>query len=190
MRDKDQQFIYTKDELALIQRTFAENDALLYTIRKVFLQFPLTDAEKNLIRISVTEPVITILRKRMLPDISEFAPLGQLSDIRTTLTADLKVKDIEGMAPLFAAKQLEIDYLTRRFAELGDIEAIQPHDESELSALGRITGDAKADYINQTAYLFILGYIDPCLQMIKTIAGTKEETMDEKVERMSRNSTK
>lgn len=186
MPDKNQLTIFSKDEMSLLKNTFSNNDTLLYTIRKVFLQFPLTDVEKGLIKTFVTETVYNVLRKRILPVLSPEFPLGQLPSILTTLTQDIRAKDAEMMADQFAAKQLEIDYLEQQFAVLKDLEALQP---IKLADMARIDSDTEAVFVNITAYLFLLGYIDPSLLMIKALAAEKEETPEETKERMLKDSS-
>lgn len=187
MPEKDQQFIYSKAELSLIKNTFAGDDTLLYTIRKVLLQFPLTEVERGLIKTTITPEVLAVLKKRLLPDLAPEYPLGQLSSILTNLTQDLKVKDVEQMAAQFAAKQTEIDYLAQQFDELQGIESPAP---ILLSELGTLKGkDPHSQFVDMTAYLFLLGYIDPSLNMIKLIAGAKDETPEEQAARLSRDSS-
>lgn len=181
MPDKDQIFIYNKDELSLIKNTFAENDTLLYTIRKVFLQFPLTDVEKGLIKQAVTPEVYALLKKRILPEIGPEFPLGQIPSILTTLTQDIRQKSVEDMQPQLEAKKLEIDYLEQQFAVLKDLDAPQPIKLSDLT---------KMDFVSLTAYLFLLGYIDPSLLMIKSLAGDKNETPEQQVARLKKDSAK
>ena len=189
-RDKDQLFIFSKSELALIKAVFADNDALIYTIRKVLLQFPLTLAEEELIRMSVTEPVYDVLRKRILPLMSPDFPLNQIPNILTTITNDLKVKSIDEMIPLFEAKQLEIDYLEQQFRILKDIDYVQ---ESSISLVGLAElkdKTASRQFVDMTAYLFLLGYIDPSMTMIKVLAGQKDETPEQQEARLSKDSSK
>lgn len=188
MPEKDQIYIFTNDELSLIKNTFSENDILLHTIRKALLQFELTEVEKGLIRTSVTPEVLNVLRKRILPDLSPAFPIGQLSSILTTLTNDIRTKGVDDMEPLFKAKQIEIDYLQQQLRFLEDLEAETP---IKLFDLGRLKGkDAEDAYVDTTAYLFLLGYIDPMMAMIKQIAGKKEETLEEQKKRMFRDSSK
>lgn len=189
MRDPNQQFIFNDEELSLIKNTFSENEPLLYSVRKVLLQFPLTDAEKGLIKLSMTPEVVRVLRKRILPDVSDEFPLTQLSSLLTTLGEHLKVKDVSEMAPQFAAKKLEIDYLAQQFAVLSDVDAAQDT-AIRLADLGVITADVNETYVKMTAYLYLLGYIDPMLTYIKSIAGAKAETVDQAKKRMERNSSK
>ena len=190
MRDPNQQFIFNDEELSLIKNTFANNDTLLYTVRKVLLQFPLTEAERGLIKLSITPEVHNVLKKRILPEISDDFPLSQLPSLLTTLTEQLKVKNVEEMAPLFAAKKLEIEYLKQRLDDLKNVDVIVDRREIVLDDLCQITTDAQQTYINIQAYLFILGYIDPMLMFIKSLAGEKEETLEKQKERLTRNSNK
>jgi hypothetical protein len=195
MRDQNQVFIFSDDEINLIKHTFADNDTLLYTVRKVLLQFPLTEVERGLIRMSITEPVWRVIKKRILPEISDEFPLGQLPSLLTTLTEQIRAKDVVDMAPLFAAKKLELDYLTQQFAVLKDIDAevSQPIRLAELGTIRTehgLAGEAQTNYINMHAYLFLLGYIDPMLLAIKAIAGEKKETVEQAKQRMLRDSSK
>lgn len=187
MPDSKQIYIFSDEELSLIKNTFAENEVLLYTIRKVFLQFPLTEVEKNLIKISCTPEVIAVLKKRILPDISPMFPLGQLPSILTTLTDNLKMLTPEEMKPHMEAKLLEIEYLEQQFKVL----AGSTEEPIKLSIIGTLKNKTEyQQFVDMTAYLFLLGYIDPMLIMMRTIAGTKEESLEEQTKRMKRDSSK
>lgn len=187
MRQPNQIFIFNDHELDLIKQTFADNETLLYTVRKVLLQFPLTDVEKGLLKMSITPAVHAVLKKRILPEISDDFPLGQLPSILTTLTEQLKVKTVEEMSPLMEAKVLEMAYLEQQFEVLKDIDADMPQ-TLKLKDFGTLSGVATTDYIHLQAYLFLLGYIDPMLGFIKAIAGEKKETVEQAKARMSKNS--
>lgn len=196
MRDPNQVFIFNDEELSLIKNTFSDNDTLLYAVRKVLLQFPLTEQDKVLLR-ALTPEVIAILKKRILPEISDDFPLGQLPSILTTLTEQLKVKDVQEMAPLFTAKKLQIGYLEQQFAVLANIDAGTDRSIREenpvrihLSDLANISDDAQQTFINMQAYLFLLGYIDPMLGFIKSLAGQKAETLEEQKKRLMRDSSR
>lgn len=189
MRDPNQQFIFNDEEISVIKNTFAENEPLLYAVRKVFLQFPTTEAERNLIKLSITPQVVHILRKRILPEISDEFPITQLPSILTTLTEQMKVNSTKDMAALFAAKDIEIRYLEQQFAELEDV-FVEHERKIVLTRLGKITDNTEETYINLTAYLFLLGYIDPMLTFIRSIAGSSKETVEQAKKRLDRNSSK
>lgn len=193
MVEKNQQFIYNTQELSLIKNTFAENDTLLYTIRKVLLQFELSDGDKTLIKSAITPEVLASLKKRILPDLSPEYPLGQIPSLLTTLTEHIKAKDVAEMSPQFKAKLIEQKYLQQGFAQLEAIAQDKPVPPSEiiLTNLGELEGKSDEQaYIDMTAYLFLLGYVDPSLIMIRSIAGDKAETVEKQKERMTRNSSK
>lgn len=184
--EKGQYFMFTESELSLIKNTFAENDELLYAIRNVLLQFPLSDGQRAFISVGCTPAVIAVLRKRILPELDGSFPLGQLPSVLTTLSKDLSIRPVEEMAPQFDAKQLEMAYLEQQFKELetGEKGTIT------LADMAVITGNEHTDFVNLTAYLFLLGYIDPMLAMIQNLAGTKEETKEEQKKRLTRDSNK
>ena len=184
--EKDQIYIYNSGELSLIKNTFAENEPLLYAIRKVLFQFELTDADKALLKL-VNESVLNVLKKRILPEISNVFPLGQLPSLIAILSQDLKVKDVPEIAPQFAIKKLQIAYLEQQFKVLAGEDVEQ---KIRLSDMAVITEDPEENYINMSTYLFLLGYIDPMLIMIKTIAGNKDETLEQLNTRLKRDSSK
>jgi len=184
---KDQVFIFNDEELSLIKNTFADNDTLLYTVRRVFLQFPLSDVERGLLKQTMTPDVIAVLKKRINPEISPEFPLGQQSSLLTTLGDNLKVNSPEEMHPHFESMQLRLDYFDQQFAVLSG-STDEPIKLRELSSLKGKTDVQR--FIDVTAYLFILGYIDPMMSLIKSIAGTKTESPEDQKKRMTRNSSK
>lgn len=192
MPEENQQFIFNTEELSLLKNTFAENSPLLYAVRKVFLQFELTDGDKVSLKQAITPEVFACLKKRILPDLSPEYPLGQIPSLLTTLTDQIKVKDENEMSAQFEAKELEQAYLQQCFETLQGVVDDKGVDQTiKLVELGTLAGkDSRQKYIDTTAYLFILGYVDPMLGMVKAIAGEKEETPEEQTKRLTRNSNK
>jgi hypothetical protein len=193
MRDKNQILIYTDAEISLIKAVFADNEDLLYALRKVFLQFPMTDTEMKLIKDAMTPEVITILKKRIYPEMTGDEPFGQLSDVYQVLNNDLASKDVSEMDPIFISTQLVVDYLAQQFETLKEIDS-----DSVTNKKLILLDDLKVlkekssfeQYVDTKARNFIIGHIDGKLQMIKTIAGEKTETTEQAKERMTRNSNK
>lgn len=186
--EKDQYFIFSEAELSLIKNTFTDNDALLFAIRNVLLQFPLSDGQKATLSVGLNENVISVLRKRIIPELLPTYPLGQLPSILTTLTKDLGSRDVVDMEPQFEAKQLEIDYLEQQFQKL---EGKVVEERISLKRMGELKDKSpREQFVDMTAYLFLLGYIDPMLGMIKNIAGQKDETPEQQKKRLTRDSSK
>jgi hypothetical protein len=124
-----------------------------------------------------------------LPTPSNEFPLGQISGLLTTLTNDLKVKNPDEMELLFSAKATEMAYLEQCFHDLTGVQTDTKR--IVLADMGEIVGKSKEEaFVGVTAYLFLLGFIDPCLLMIKSIAGKKDETLEELTKRMFRDSSK
>lgn len=193
MVENNQQFIFNTDELSLIKNTFAENDKLLYIIRKVFLQFELTDVEKQTLQKAVTPEVLAVLRKRILPELSADYPLGQIPSIMTTLTDQMKVKDVHEMKPQFEAKLMEVTYLKQQFKALEALanDLVPDKPVIVLAELSNMDGKPEQQvFVEMTAYMFLLGYIDPMLILIRSIAGEKAETIEQQKQRMTRDSAK
>lgn len=185
--EKGQYFMFTESELSLIKNTFAENDELLYAVRNVLLQFALSDAQRAVLSVGCTPAVIKVLKKRIFPEIDGSFPLGQLPSVLTTLTKDLSARPVEDMGPQFEAKELEIKYLAQQFHELetGEKGELRLADMAVLGGKGE-----REQFVNMTAYLFLLGYIDPMLAMIQNLAGSKDETPEEQKKRLTRDSNK
>lgn len=185
--------MFSDAELSLIRNTFGgDGEDFLYLIRNVLLQFPLTAEEKKKLKDVMSSEVYRVVKKKILPSVDPDAPLGQLGDINQSLTSDLKVKDVEQMAPLFAAKKLEIDYLTQQFEYLMDVERdfVPKIVLDELAKIRGYGGDAVKDYIDTTARNWLLGYVDSFLIQLKTIAGQGNETDDQMKARLTRDSNK
>lgn len=186
--------MFNDAELSLIKNTFGgeEGEDRLYLVRNVLLQFPLSADEKKRIKGFMTSAVYDVLKKRVVPEVGPDLPLGQLADLQQTLTNDLKTKDVDEMAPLFVAKQLEIDYLKQQFEQLMDVER-EFTSKIILNNLAQITGpmsDCGNWFVNTTARNFILGYVDSMLIMFKNIAEVKNETPEEMKKRLTRDSSK
>lgn len=68
-------------ELALIKRTFMGNEALLKSIRALFLGLDVSMEEKKMIKATFEAPdVMQIMRNRFYPTISKDTPIGQIQD--------------------------------------------------------------------------------------------------------------
>lgn len=185
--EKDQYFIFSEAELSLIKNTFAENDEFLYAIRNVLLQFPLSDGQKAILSSQLNENIIKVLRKRIIPELAPTFPLGQLPSLLTTLTENLKVLPAEDMQLQFDAKQIELDYIEQQFQELEG----KGKGKIVLADLGILKDKGyRQQFVDMTAYLFLLGYIDPMLGMIKNLAGSKDETPEQQKKRLTRDSSK
>ena len=190
MPKKGQTMRFTDAELSLIKGLFADNEALLYAIRKSMLGFILDENEKSLIK-GLSKEAHALIRKTFLPSIDPASPFFQMTDMAMGLNVEIKGMKEEDALPLIEAKALEITYLHQRLQEL---EGVYSDDNISLAVMGNITsGIARADsnvFVNITARNYLLSYIDSNCKQLEFLAGTKEETVDQTVARLQKNSAK
>ena len=175
---------FTESELSLIKNTFAENDSIINTLRKIFIQEKLTKDEEKVIKQLAKKDVLALLHKAFIPTLDSEAPLRQMVDLYLTL--DVKEKTPEQSLMLIKARAKLIKYLTEQIDSIGG--------ESEISIkfkdLVNTDGSAEDVYIDFTVRNQIVTHIDQqCFQLL-TLAGKKEETVEATRRRLEQNSTK
>jgi len=190
LKQKGQVLMFSDADLSILKNTFADNDDRLYVVRKVLLQFPLDDAERALFKGTMNDAVYEVLKKRIFPEIDPDSPLFQIGDFYQSLTNDLGSKGVEEMAPRFLAKELEYDYLEQQFVVLKDIDQAPPP-VIILDRMKGLKGKSELEkYVQTTARNYLLGYIDSMLMHIKTLAGQKEESLEDAKARLTKDSNK
>lgn len=190
MRQKDQKMRFTDPELSVIKGLFSDNEDLLYTVRKVMLQFELTPDEQKNVDGMMNETVIALLYKTFLPSIDADAPMFQMTDMLLGLGADIKTLSPEGAWPFIKAKELEMKYLSQQLRVLTGASKIQ---KISLEKMGDISGtekDGEKMYVNVVARNYLLSYIDSNCQQLKMLAGLKHETVEQTKIRLQQDSAK
>lgn len=189
-RDKEQKMRFTDSELSLMKALFADNEELLFIIRKVLLQCELTELEEITLRKSITEPAHDILRKVFLPTLDPDAPIFQLTDMTLGLGADIKDKTPEEAMPYIQAKDIEIKFLKQQLLALADISLDQPIKLADMIDLKVTKTNADKVFVNILARNFLLSFIDTHIQQIKFLAGLREETVEQTKARLMKDSNK
>lgn len=193
-RDKDQKMRFNRAELGQIKALFAENDELLYAIRKVLLQAPLTEQEEVWVRSAVTKTTFPLIKKFFLPELDANAPLFQITDMYLGLGAEIKSLSPEGAWPFVRAKEIEIAYIAQQLEALEDVSK-EHAPKIVLADLTKVPKTArKADevdvWVNINARNYILSFVDSNVQQIQFLAGLKDETVEQTMERLRKDSTK
>lgn len=193
MPKKGQTMRFTDVELSLIKGLFADNETLLYALRKSLLGFVLTDAESATIK-GLSKDAFALIRKAFLPSIDPAAPLFQLTDMSMGLNVEIKGMSETDAYPLIKAKALEIQYITER---LDALEGVGTDKIISLQKLGdTVTGAsvARADsdvFINITARNYLLSYIDSNISQLMFLSSMLDgETHEETSARLKKNSSK
>lgn len=177
---------YSEAELALIKSTFG-NKELLRAIQKVIYQTPLTAVEQSLLQVNLSPEVCKILRKMFLPDLKDDVPFDQVWDL--TGSINFKERIAEDIVHHIKANALVIKYFNQQIKSL---------EEKNFTKKGRISFEKLIDtkkennqiFINHLARANIMGTTIGRLTALKGLAETKEETEEEKNNRLLKDSTK
>lgn len=174
----------TDSEMSILKNTFAEDDALLKLLRKVFFKVKLTaDEKKKVAEVLTGKSVLDVLKKIFLPTISTEVPLGQNIDL--FMSINLENKDDEQVERLLSARYWIIDNIetglkaieTGEFVEEKDITTFEcPSDLDRYTYL-----IARNTFITHT---------EQSLLQIKFLAGEKTESVEQTLERLNKNSAK
>jgi hypothetical protein len=189
MAEKKRRF--TSEELSLIKTLFADNEEFVLAVRKVMLQAELNASQKELINKLVTDTVFALIKKSFLPHIDSDAPMHQLAHLNMGLLSEIREKGVEEMAPQFDAKALEIKYIEQQLNVLKNINDVieTPIKLEELSVLSKELS-AYDMYVNTVAFTFLLSYVDSILMQMTLLAGEKDETVEQTLARLEKDSTK
>ena len=190
MRDPNQKMRYTIEELGLVKSLFADSEDLLFIIRKVMLQFPLNEQEKAALKAVMNEQVSGLMRKTFLPTLDPDAPMFQLTDLRIALGTDIKDCSVDSAWPFIRAKDIEMDYLNHQLKVLDGNESSPPILMEDLANLKLSRSKREDLYINVVARNFLLSFIDSNLAQLKALAGRKEESVEETLSRLAKDSSK
>lgn len=82
MGEQTPQMQVDEKDLAVIQRTFKDNDELLQSMRAVMLNLSPSEGDKKLVNSTFADDALyTLVYKRFLPTLSKESPIGQASDV-------------------------------------------------------------------------------------------------------------
>ena len=179
---------FSVEEMGLIKNTFADNEDLFKAVRKVFLQVPLDEVDKQSLKAHVSgkADVLAIIRKNYLPEIDSDAPIHQVIDLWMTL--DLKDKTPEQAWPHIVARETLINYLEQ---QLQVLETLEDKGEVRLDDMRGAEGKTpERAYIDLVLRNTLISHNEQMLNQLNTLAGTKTETPEETQERLKKDSSK
>lgn len=177
---------YSEEELSIIKNTFADNDELLKAIRKEFLQDKLNAVDLALLEMVKKPAILKILRKTILPEIDTTAPIHQVIDLWMTLQINDKLTEI--VMPQIWAREKVIKYLEQQFNRLEDRNAKLEIKFEELTpSRDKLDNDNYADLVARNT---IVNHIEMQLNALLFLAGSKDETVEQTMERLNKDSNK
>lgn len=181
-----QQLRYNDTELSLIKAVFLDKEPLLKALRKIMLQYPLSKEEKGLIN-GLNSDTIKIIRKTFLPEIEVDAPLHQVGDMWSWLNINILDKTPEQIQYYFKSREILTKYINQQ------LEILERNTKIEkIKFKDFINSDDNYEemYINILTRNTIIGHTELMLQQLVTLAGIKNETIEETKERLEKNSSK
>ena len=179
---------FTDDELKLIEKTFKNNDPLLKAIRNHIFQLPLSVIEESLLQINVKgkKEILTIIRKKVLPEIEADVPFGLSSDLYLTIP----VKDVstEVAEIQICAARIWHDYLDQQLKLLEGQKVSTSIKLSDLIGLENKT--PKEAHYTLLARNLIIDGTERILGTFNAEVAPKTETPEEKEARLKKDSNK
>jgi hypothetical protein len=184
--EKQKQMRFNDVELGLIKNTFSDNEVLLKSLRKFFLELPMSELEELSVK-NMSKEVKAVVRKTFLPELEGDAPFHQVIDLWMTL--EIKGKDVDTVYTEALAREELIDYLNGKLLEL---EGVLPaKEEIDFSDYVKIDNkDPLEVYIGLTVRNTMLAHVEMQLNQFQVLAGQKDETVEETKERLFKNSSK
>ena len=187
-KKEEQTMRFSSEELNLLKNTFQEKPELLIILRKVFWQKELTMQEDELLKKVINVNVVAVLRKQFLPVLDGGLPINQELDLWMTIS--LVDKTPEDAHPHIMARKMMIDYIEQQLERLeygnGKIKIFF----DELDKMTAKIADCSINYINLIARNSIISHIEQQLLFTKILANAKDETPEETIKRISKDSSK
>ena len=177
---------YDDKELSLIKATFADNETMLFTLRKVFLQADLSEEElKQVTKISKSPQALNLIRKTYSPGLEMDAPFSQMIDLWMTVdTKDLSPE--QAVLALMVRSELQ-SLLEAGFARLANPKA--KGTTEIVNYLPDFDEDDVSIYVTYVSRNSLISHTEKRLQELSFLAGRKEETVEETITRLQRDSS-
>jgi hypothetical protein len=173
---------YSDLELEIAKNTFANNDILLGSVKKILLGLEISESERTLVSDKINGNVISFLRKVLLPVIDGRENVGQEYDMWISL--DALDKTPEQVDIMVKARAKLIDMMDEGLTSLETKKPVKDVTRFKGSA------DPKKQMIDLIARNTYLTHVRTGLINIKVLAGLKAETIEEQKKRLTVNSTK
>lgn len=175
---------YDNTELSVIKGTFSENDELIFALRKHFLGGKLNKGEEKVIK-GMSEQSIEILSKTFFPEVGSDTALNHNIDLYSAIS--VREAGIDNAYNEMLSRDIVSDYLVNRLTE---IKLGKLNENNQLVELLERLEDPVKRSVNLLARNTLISHIDFQLQQLIFLAGKKDETPEETIARLQKNSAK
>jgi len=189
--DKDKaKLMYNDRELLLIKSVFAENEELLKSVRKLMFGSKVSLKEIEAIKSSFSNPDVVDAVKHKVYGLNNLeTPIGQLSDFWMGAETQIFGASRDTIYQAVAVKEKVLEMFEKAFALLTNPDGEKVNLEVK-SILNKPRAEIDELQIDLIARNLFMKAIDSGLFAIMTIAGKKDETLEDVLNRLSKNSNK
>lgn len=172
-------------DMEMIKAHFAENDELLHLMRRLFFGDELSKEEKDAIKSTFKNKELIETVRRKVYGLKNFAiPIGHFTDFWLGTEKQVFGAHRDTIEQVMKSKEIVFQMFDKAF------RLLENPDGEKVSV--DILMDTAIDplQINLLARNSYMEAIETSLIMIKTIAGKKDETVEETVKRLQKDSAK
>jgi hypothetical protein len=187
MQKEETKLMYSGKDIDIIKKVFADNDDLLIVVRKLFFGLDLTDAEKESIKGTFKDKDIRDVLQRKVYGLNDFTtPVGQLSDFWLGVETQVFGAGRDAIQQAVESKQIVFGMFEKAMALLENPDAEKVNiNVAQLPDL--MTDPLQVHLIARNLYMKA---VETSLLTMKSIAGMKQETTEEAIKRLTKDSSK
>lgn len=178
---------FDEGEMIAFKNTFADNEELIKTVRRVFLQLELSVEDIAIINTIFKEDALKALISKMFnPVITGQEHLNQVVDLWTTLATKELSPDYVGLT--VKSRGILIKYIVQQIDKLFNLDYVETIKLNDLIIFDEVY-DTDI-YINLVARNSIIQHVEDRLTNILVLAGDKNESVDQTKKRLQQGSAK
>lgn len=184
MVDKKEKLMYNEAEISMIKELFADNEYLLKVLRRLFWGIDISKEDKDLIlKTFKRDGSKEVLKRKFYGELDVETPIGQLSDFWMGVEGQVFGASRDTIEQAITSKVMVLENFNKAFALLSNPDGEKPN----MSVMSLVSDPLQSSMIARNIYLKA---VETALFTIKTIAGKKEESLEETIKRISQDSAK
>lgn len=184
MADKKPTQVDSDNEI--IKGVFAENDELLFTMRKLFFGAEITIEEKQLIKNTFqNKAVVDVFQRKLYSKENYGTEIGHVSDFWLGAETQIFGASRDTIHQAVRAKETILESFEKAIALLSN-------PDGERVDVNKMKMSLEADplAVGLLVRILYMKAIESALHSVKTIAGLKSETVEETTKRLLKDSSK
>lgn len=170
----------------IIKGVFAENDELLFTMRKLFFGAELTAGEKELIKNTFKDKAIVDVFQRKLYSKENYSTeIGHVSDFWIGAETQIFGSSRDTIYQTIKSKEMILENFEKALALLSNPDG----ERADISTM-KMSLEADPLGVGLLVRILYMKAIESALHNVKTIGGLKTETVEETMKRLLKDSSK